>query len=78
MSFKGKTQNIDTAVKWNFKSHYKGKNISISLIDKKDVVYVIWDIHEKLLERKNLEVIDELKFEISVTPKKKSKHLVQF
>ena len=64
-----KTQNIKTAVVWQFKSEYKDKKIQIRLTDKMDILYAIWDVFEKIMGQENTKTIKELKFNFVVTPK---------
>lgn len=69
LSNKGVPLNEEKAVKWNFKGKYKGIEINIKTIDKKDITYHIWEVLEFLLEKENKNIIEDLKFSLSVKTK---------
>ena len=68
-----KIQKAETAVVWEFMGHYKNKTVQIKLTDKKDMLYAIWDLFEIIIGQKNIEIVKDLKFEITVKPKPKTK-----
>lgn len=65
----GKVQNEEKAVIWKFQGTYKNRKIYIKLIDKKDVLYAIWDMLEHILGQSNIETIKDLTFDLNVDSK---------
>lgn len=74
LSNKGKSLDKDKAVIWDFNGKYRNRDINIQLIDKKDVLYAIWDTLEHILGQTNIETIKDLKFNLDVKTKKKGSY----
>lgn len=73
LSHNAKFLNKDKAVEWNFLGQYKDRISHIRLIDKKDMIYTIWDMFEIINNKNNIDIINNLKFEIEVKPKPKTR-----
>ena len=61
LSNKGKLQNKEKAVVWDFQASHQNQDIHIQLIDKMDIVYAIWDMFEEVSQMEIMKIIKQLK-----------------
>ncbi|MBI2557842.1 hypothetical protein HYW20_00825 [Candidatus Woesearchaeota archaeon] len=68
----GKLQEESNGIKWEFRGKYKNLDISVDLIDNKNIVYTIWDVLGTILKQDHRKTIKDLNFTLNVNSNKDS------